>query len=235
VGPRVALALSLLLWPGAADALTCARPPAGPRVLYPRSGDAVPRDVTIYIRPGGATTRRLALVQRKSGRETWLRVERQPGLWRLAPTRLLEPGQTYELRQLGELRRKPPTLLVAFRAAATVHRGGKPSFSKASLTFSPAGRRTMTRRAGRSATLELEADPAPVVVEVQLAFRSKGKWSATWRSAHGLAPRLELAGTHACDHERPVAPARGRYRAELIPWGPSGEKGQALTLKGVIR
>ena len=235
MGPRVALALSLLLWPTAARALTCARPPGGPRVLYPRSGDAVPRDATIYIRPGGAAPPRLALVQAGSGRETWLRIERQPGLWRLAPTRLLEPGQTYELRQLGELRRKPPVVLVAFRTAATIHRGGKPAFRKASLTFSPAGRQTMTQRAGRSATLELEADPAPVVVEVRLAFRSKGKWSATWRSAHGLAPGLKLAGTHACDHERPVAPAHGHYRAELVPWGPSGEKGQVLTLKGVIR
>ena len=93
----------------------------------------------------------------------------------------------------------------------------------------------MTRRPGRGATLALEAEPEPVVVELRVAFHDRKKWSATWRSAHRFVASLKVAGTHACDVQHPVAPPRGRYRVTLVPWGPAGEKGQVLQLGGVVR
>lgn len=227
--------LLLALWSTPAAALTCARSSPAPQLLYPPSGATVPRDVTLFLRPGAGAERRLVLAETGGERKIWLRIERQPGLWRLAPTRLLAPGRAYQLRQLGELRSKPSTVLATFRTARTVHRGGRPAFRRASLEFSTPAGASMRRRAGRSASLSLEASPAPAVVELRVAFRRKGKWSATWRSAASFAPSVEVATTGACDFEHPTAPARGRYRVTLIPWGPSGERGQVLRLKGVIR
>jgi hypothetical protein len=203
-------------------------------VLYPGSGGVgVPRDAVIYIRVRPGLRPRLKLHER-GGREVWLQIKKQPGYWRLSPSRLLGANASYELRLLG-VRRGQAVVLTAFQTGAKIHRGGRPAFRGASVTFGAAGKMSMIRRAGREAQVALAADPPPRVVEVRVRFKAGRRWSAAWSAAYAFEPTIRFAGTGACDTLRRAAPARGRYRLELIPWAPNGDKGQPLKLSGVIR
>jgi hypothetical protein len=196
----------------------------------------VPRDAAIYLRVRPGLRPRLKLHERGSGREVWLQIKKQPGLWRLSPSRLLGANTSYELRLLGA-RRDRTVVLTAFETGAKIYRGGRPAFRSASVTFGAAGKRTMIRAAGREAQVALTAEPPPRVVEVRASFKPhrRGRWSATWRSAHVFEPAIRFASTGPCDAILGPAPARGRYRLELVPWSANGDRGQPLKLSGVIR
>lgn len=224
---------TLMLLAGRSVLATTCSAPTTPRLLFPGPGQRVPRDVVLYLEPGPQKPR-LALVETGGGREIWLRTERLASSLRLSPTRLLEAERGYELRQLGELRSKPPRVLGTFRTTNRTHRQGPSAFTRASMMFSAVKPLTMTQRPGRAADVALEAGPEPAAVEILLAFHTRRGWSATWRRVLPYARRLRVAATHACD-PAPTAPARGQYRMTLIPWGPTGEKGRELQLKGVIR
>jgi hypothetical protein len=230
------LTWAVVAWPVMASGLTCPPPPAF-EVLYPRPGETVPRDALVFISRRGTREPHLALVERGSGQKCWLRVKRAPGLLTLSPAKLLRANTVYELRQPGALKSKPAVVLLVFRTSGRVCRRGPGMIRRAELGFSPGGKASMGRRAGRAAVLALHADPAPAVVGIELAFRKRGRkaWSATWHLGLAYAASLAVASTRACDSTRPAAPTAGRYRLVLVPYSPTGERGRALQLEGVIK